>query len=305
MKTQVPSIVDERAGLMFGFAGVFCFSLTLPATRAAVACFDPVVVGLGRALVAALLASAVLGWRRPGWPSLGQWRRLILVAVGVVVGFPVFSAWAMTRVPAAHGAVVLGILPLVTAVVATLRNGDRPSLGFWLAAFVGAGVVVGYVLDAGAGRWQLADLALLAAVVSAAVGYAEGGRLARELGGWQVICWALVLAAPILIWPVGLRLVEHPLSSAPWSAWLGLGYVSLFSMFLGFFAWYRGLALGGVARVSQMQLLQPFLTLIASGVLLGERITWHMLVAAVLVIGCIVVGRRAPVHHAGAVASSQ
>lgn len=303
MSTQVPHIVDERAGLLFGFAGVFCFSLTLPATRAAVACFDPVIVGLGRALVAALLACAVLGWRRPGWPSLGQWRRLVLVAAGVVVGFPVFSAWAMTRVPAAHGAVVLGILPLATAVLATLRNGDRPSLRFWLAALIGAGVVIGYVLEDGAGHWQLADLALAAAIVSAAFGYAEGGRLARELGGWQVICWALVLAAPVLIWPVGLRLAEHPLSSGTWGAWLGLGYVSLFSMFLGFFAWYRGLALGGVARVSQMQLLQPFLTLIASGVLLGERITWHMLVAAVLVIGCIVVGRRAPVLHKGLVAS--
>ncbi|WP_097458641.1 DMT family transporter [Mangrovitalea sediminis] len=293
----------ERMGLLYGFAGVFCFSLTLPATRVAVAAFDPVVVGLGRALVAAVLAALVLSWCRPAWPSLAQWRRLVLVAAGVVVGFPVLSAWAMTRVPAAHGAVVLGILPLATAVAATLRAGDRPSLRFWLAAIAGAVVVVGYMLDAGADQWRGADLLLIAAVASAAMGYAEGGRLSREMGGWQVICWALLLAAPVLVWPVGERLMAHPLTGAPWTAWLGLGYVCVFSMFLGFFAWYRGLALGGIARVSQMQLLQPFLTLMASGLLLGERVTWHMVAAAALVIGCILVGRRAPItasHTSGA-----
>lgn len=294
-----PRVIASRegAGLAYGLCGVICFSLTLPATRVAVAYFDPLIVGLGRALVAALLAAIVLLTVRPRRPSLAQWGGLCITACGVVVGFPALSAWAMTRVPAAHGAVVLGVLPLATASAGVLRAGDRPSIGFWLAAVAGAAVVVGYVLDAGAGHWHWADIALVGAVAAAALGYAEGGRLARDLGGWQVICWALVLSAPVLVWPVGLLLVRHPLTAAPWSAWLGLGYVSVFSMFLGFFAWYRGLAMGGVARVSQLQLLQPFLTLVAAAALLGERVTWRMVVAASLVILCIVLGRRAPVRR--------
>lgn len=297
MSPERISAARERAGLVYGFCGVLCFSLTLPATRVAVAYFDPLIVGLGRALLAAVPAAAVLLSVRPKKPSSGQWLSLGVVAGGIVVGFPSLSAWAMTRVPAAHGAVVLGVLPLATATAGVLRAGDRPSLRFWLAAVAGAAVVVGYVLAAGVGRWQLADAALAGAVVAAAIGYAEGGRLARDLGGWQVVCWVLVLSAPVLVWPVGALLVRDPLPPAPWTAWLGLAYVSIFSMFLGFFAWYRGLALGGVARVSQLQLLQPFLTLIAASALLGERVTWRMVIAALLVIACIALGRRAPIRH--------
>lgn len=286
----------ETAGLLYGFLGVACFSLTLPVTRWAVAYLDPIIIGLGRALVAAVLSCIALLAVRPRRPRGRQWLSLLVVAAGVVVGFPLLTAWAMQRVPSSHGAVVLGILPLVTAVVGALRMGDRPSPRFWLAALFGSAVVVGFVADAGSGTLRPADIALAGAILSASLGYTEGARVARDLGGWQVICWALLLAAPFVAIPVALELHRHMPRDVPWSAWVAFGYVSCFSMFLGLFAWYRGLALGGVARVSQIQLLQPFMTLAASALLLGEHITIGMAIAAVLVIVSVAVGRRSPIE---------
>ncbi|WP_046246486.1 DMT family transporter [Hymenobacter terrenus] len=281
-------------GLWYGLVGVVSFSLSLPATRLAVADLDPVVVGLGRALVAALLAAGLLLVTRTPRPSRSQLRGLLLVALGVVVGFPLLSAWAMQRVPAAHGAIVIGVLPLATALASVMRAGERPSGRFWVLSLMGAAVVVGYVLADGGGQLQAADAWLLGAVAAAALGYAEGGRLARELGGWQVICWALVLAAPVLVFPVAQAVRAHGLHAGP-MAWAGFAYVSMVSMFLGFFAWYHGLALGGVARVGQLQLLQPFLTILASAALLGETISGRTLLAAGLVILIVAMGRRAAV----------
>jgi drug/metabolite transporter (DMT)-like permease len=293
----------ETRGMAYGFLGVLAFSLTLPATRVAVAAFDPTVVGLGRALVAAGLAAVLLLLTRQRWPSRAQWRSLVIVAAGVILGFPLLSAWAMSRLPAAHGAVILGLLPLATALAGALRAGERPSRGFWVAGVAGSATVVAFAVSMGAGDIQPADLALFAAVLAAALGYGEGGRLAREMGGWQVISWALVLAAPFIAVPVFLALGK-PTPPAPWSAWLSFGYVAVVSQFLGFFAWYRGLALGGVARVSQLQLLQPFLTFLASALLLGEQITLLMLGAALLVLVTVALGRKAAISRPAAPAPS-
>ena len=287
-----PRSADRRAGLVYGLVGVAAFSLTLPATRAAVAGLDPVFVGLGRAVVAAVLAAIVLVAAHAPFPKRAQLPGLALVAAGVVVGFPLFSAWAMRYVPAAHGAVVIGLLPLATAMAGAWLVHERPPKLFWASAVFGGAVVVGFALWQGSGAPHPADALLFLAVAAAAIGYAEGGRLARAMGGWQVICWALVLSAPLLVLPT-LWAADGRLLTAPVSAWIGFAYVSVVSMFLGFFAWYRGLALGGIAVVGQVQLLQPFLTIFASAWLLDERIDAATLIAAALVIISIAIGRAA------------
>lgn len=300
MGATVGGSVEVR-GLFYGLLAVSAFSLTLPATRVAVAALDPVFVGLGRSLAAALIALLVLVLARPRLPTRNQWRGLAMVAAGVIVGFPLLSAWAMQRVPAAHGAILLGILPLATAAAGALRAGERPSSGFWIAAVMGSILVVGFALLSGAGKPTPADLALLGAVFAAAFGYAEGGRLAQTLGGWQVICWALVLAAPFLAIPV---LVASPAQSAmmsiPIDAWIAFAYVTLVSQLFGFFLWYHALAVGGIARVSQIQLLQPFFTLFAAGLWFGERITPLMIAFVIAVMLVVAVSRKMPVRRIGA-----
>jgi drug/metabolite transporter (DMT)-like permease len=286
----------ETVGLMYGFLGVLTFSLTLPATRLAVADLDATVVGLGRGLVAAILSAALLKITRQPLPARRHLPSLLTIAAGVIIGFPLLSAWAMRWLPASHGAIVLGLLPLATAIAGVFRAGDRPSSAFWLCSSVGSAVVVCFAIIMGGGHLQIADFALLGAVAAAAIGYAEGGRLSRELGGWQVICWALVLSAPILAVPVGLTVAQHGLH-ASLASWLGFGYVSVFSMFLGFFAWYHGLAIGGVARVGQIQLLQPFLTLVASALWLHEPLTWLTVVTAIIVVTVVALGKKAPILH--------
>ena len=282
----------RRAGFLYGLLGVAAFSLTLPATRVAVVGLDPVFVGLGRAVVAAVLAAMVLLATRSPFPGWALLPRLAIVAGGVIVGFPLLSAWAMVYVPAAHGAVVIGLLPLATALTGAWLAHERPTRRFWISAVFGSAVVVGFALWQGGGAPQPADALLVLAVAAAAIGYAEGGRLARTLGGWQVISWALVLSAPLLAVPTWW-VSDQRLATASAAAWAGFAYVSVVSMFLGFFAWYRGLALGGIAAVGQVQLLQPFLTIFASAWLLGEAIDAATLVAAALVIASIAVGRRA------------
>ncbi len=280
----------EMLGLCYGFLGVLGFSLTLPATRAAVSTLDPTIVGLGRAIVASVLAMTVLWATHQPIPVRKHWGSLLIVAAGVIFGFPLLSAWAMQQLPAAHGAVVTGLIPLATAIIATMRMGERPSLKFWIASIVGSTTIVLFANCEGAGHIQPADIALLGAVVAAAFGYAEGGQLARILGGWQVICWALVLAAPILVFPVAIAALQHGLVASP-TAWLGFAYVSIISQFLAFFAWYHGMSIAGIARVSQLQLLQPFLTILFSVLLLGETITPLMLGAACIVITSVALSK--------------
>ncbi|MFO1315239.1 MAG: DMT family transporter [Burkholderiales bacterium] len=286
-----PSVADRRRGLLLGLVGVLAFSGTLPATRVAVTHLDPVFVGLGRAVVAAALAAAVLLATRTPRPPRAAWRAIAVVAAGVVVGWPVLSAFAMRHVPASHGAVVAGLLPLATAVAGAWLAHERPTRRFWACAGFGSAVVVAFALWEGGGAPQLADLLLVAAVAAAAIGYAEGAKLARTMGGWQVICWVLVFSAPFLVVPT-LAASGGVLPDAPWQAWAGFAYVAAISMFLGFFAWYRGLALGGIAVVGQTQLLQPFFTIFGSAWLLSERVDPATLVAAALVVAAIALGRR-------------
>jgi drug/metabolite transporter (DMT)-like permease len=281
----------ETRGLLLGGLGMLSFSVTLPLTRLVVAELDPVFAGLGRALVAAALAVATLAWRRDPFPARRHLPGLAIVALGVVVGFPLFLSLAMRSAPASHGAVVVGLIPLSTALFAVLRTHERPSRGFWMATFAGSAAVVGFALAEGGGRFQAADGLLLLAVIFCGLGYAEGGRLARELGGWRVISWALVLAAPFIVAPVVMAGTTHGLHASV-RAWAAFGYTGAISMFLGFWAWYYGLAHGGVARVSQVQLLQPFFTITWAAVLLGEHITLFTVVTAVFVAAIVAVGRR-------------
>ncbi|WP_224244958.1 EamA family transporter [Hyalangium gracile] len=282
-------------GILLGVLAVIAFSLSLPATRVAVPELGATLVGLGRAVVAAGLAGALLLIRRERLPERRYWPRLALVAGGVVVGFPLLSAMALRSMPSAHGAVLVGLLPATTAVAAVLRARERPSTGFWLASAAGLVCVLAFAMAQGAGRLTAGDGLVLLAVAAGALGYAEGGALARELGSWRVICWALVLAAPVLAPVVALSVGLHVLEASP-RAWLGFGYVSLVSMFLGFFAWYRAMALGGVARVGQLQLIQPLLTLLWSALLLGETVSRGTLGAALLVLLCVVAGVRSRVQ---------
>ena len=289
-------MTDESKGMWLGAVGVAIFSLTLPFTRMAVADLNPVFVAFGRAVVAALCAIILLWKLKASRPTVAQWKALAVTALGVVVGFPLFSSVAMRYVPASHGAIVLGILPLATAVFGALRFGERPSLGFWLAALLGSAIVIVFAMSQGGGGLQLADLALLAAVVAAAMGYAEGGRLSQTMGGQQVICWALVLALPILL-PITAWLGWHYGINASPKAWFGFAYVSLFSMFIGFFFWYKGLALGGIARVGQVQLLQPFLSLLGAALLLGETLEASNMLFALAVLVVVGFGRKMAVRR--------
>ncbi len=288
----------SRAGLLWGFLGVLAFSFTLPFTRIAVATLDPLFVGAGRAVVAAALAAIVLAVTRTGLPARRLWPRILVVAAGVVVGFPFLTSFALQTAPAAHGAVVIGLLPAATAAVAVLRGRERPSRLFWLASLAGAAAVIGFTVlsSGGFGGLHLSDLLLVGAVIAAAVGYAEGGLLAREISSWQVICWALVAASPVMLVLTGVSLAQHP-PVAPVEGWLSFGYVCLFSMFLGFFAWYRGLGIGPIASVSQIQLVQPVLTILWAALLLGEPLTVLTVVGALAVIACAALAVRSRVSR--------
>ncbi len=284
---------SERNGLLLGLIGVVIFGLTLPATRASLTGLDPYLIGLGRGVVAGVAAAIILLVTRQKWPGKKAWRHLIIASAGVVLGFPILATLAMQYVPAAHGGIVLAILPLATAVAGVVLAGERPSIGFWICSIAGTAAVLTFALIEGAGASGVhtADLLLAAAVIAAAIGYAEGAVLARSMAGWQVICWALVIAAPILL--TALIILGTPINwSASATAWAGFIYLALFSQFIGFFAWYQGLALGGVAKVGQLQLLQTFVTLGAAALLLGEQITWLEIGFALLVAAIVAVGRR-------------
>lgn len=280
----------ERQGLLFGLLGVVIFSLTLPATRHAVQELDPLVIGLGRTIPAACLGLATIAlYRRlPGRAELPD---LALCVGGVVVGFPLLSALAMRTVDASHGAVVLAVLPLLTAATGSVLARERPSARFWLWAVLGTLTVLAFTLQGTDGRISLGDLYLLVASLLAAIGYAAGARLARTAPGLLVIAWALVAALPITL-PIVLPLLPAVAWTARPSTWLAFAYVAVMSQFMGFFFWYRGLALGGIAKVGQVQLLQTFFTLAASALLLGEQLDAVTLAFAVLTLAFVWLARR-------------
>jgi len=285
------TLSTHSKSIIFGLLGVIGFSLTLPATRMAVAELDPTFVGLGRAIIAAAIAGLALAVTRSRKPAGKQWLRLGGTAIGVVIGFPLLSTWAMTTVPAAHGGVVVGLLPLSTALFGAWLAGERPRPIFWASTIAGSITIAFFSLSSGGGSFQTGDFLLLGAVIAAGFGYAEGARLSKELGAWQTISWALVLSAPILLFPV-LKTMPHNLFTVGWQSLAGFIYVGVVSMFLAFVVWYKGLALGGIARIGQLQLLQPFLTIFAAAILLHERVSWSEVLAALIVIACVLIGRK-------------
>ncbi len=290
---------DETSGMLLGLAGVAIFGLTLPATRLAVADMPPVFVALGRAVAAGVLALAWLLWKCLPVPPRSALAPLAVVSIGCVIGFPWLTSIALQTLPASHGAVLVGILPLATAVFSALRGNEKPSIGFWAMALAGSLLVIAFALHQSGGSFHRADLLMFGAVVLAAVGYTEGARLSQTMGGQQVISWALVLSAPLLA-PLALWLSWPHLGAiagAGWQAWLGFAYVSAFSMYIGFFFWYGGMARGGIARVGQVQLVQPFITLAAAWLVLGEPLAPSNVVFALAVIAVVAAGRKMQVKR--------
>lgn len=274
-----------------GFLGMLIFSGSLPATRAAVADFPPLFLTSARAVIAALLGVAMLALLRQNRPARRDLPALAIVAIGVVVGFPLLTALALQHITSARSIVFIGLLPLATAMFGVLRGGERPQPLFWLFSGLGGATVVGFALSGGGAGALAGDLLMLAAIILCGLGYAEGAHLSRRLGGWQVISWALALSAPLML---ALAAATLPASwagvGAP--AWAGLAYVSVFSMLVGFVFWYRGLARGGIASVGQLQLLQPFFGLALAGLLLGEPVAWTMIAACGLVALCVAFAKR-------------
>ena len=281
----------ERAGLLLGLVGVIIFGGTLPATRLALEAFDPWFISFGRAVLAAIAAAILLAVLKKPFPRR-QAGQLVATGILLVFGFPLMSSIAMQTVPASHGGVVLGILPLTTSIFAALIAGERPSPLFWICGVAGAALVVFFAMRGGGMTLSSGDIWLLLAGVAASLGYVLAGRLSKIMPGWEVICWALIVTLPIS--SVGAYLSYQPqFIDAPAPQIVAFFYLGLGSMFLGFFAWNVGLAMGGIARVSQVQLLQQFVTLGISAVLLGEKITGETLVFALLVMLTVIVGRRA------------
>jgi len=274
-----------------GLLGVMIFSGSLPATRLAVEAFSPLFLTSARAAIAAGLAALLLLVWRQTLPKAADFTALLIVAIGVVIGFPLLTALALQHISAAHSIVFIGLLPLSTAIFGVLRGQERPRAAFWLFSAMGSLLVAGYALAQSQTASITGDLLMLAAIIICGLGYAEGGRLARRLGGWQVISWALLLSAPfmaalaLLAWPESWQGIQL-------SAWLGFGYVSVFSMLIGFIFWYRGLALGGTTGVGQLQLLQPFMGLGLSALLLNEPIALSMIAISALVMLCVLGAKR-------------
>jgi drug/metabolite transporter (DMT)-like permease len=274
-----------------GLLGVIIFSGSLPATRVAVGDFSPLFLTSARAVIAAALGAALLVALQQTRPERRDLVPLAIVGLGVVVGFPLLTALALQHMTSAHSIVFIGLLPLATAVFGVLRGGERPKPVFWLFSAVGGATVAGYALVNGGAGSVTGDLLMMAAIVLCGLGYAEGASLSRRLGGWQVISWALLLALPMMA-TVALITLPDTWRGIGGPAWIGLGYVSIFSMLVGFVFWYRGLALGGIASVGQLQLLQPFFGLMLAGALLNEPVPGSMIAATGVVVLCVAGARK-------------
>ena len=278
-------------GWVNGFIGVAIFAGSLPATRVAVADFTPVFLTSARAAIAALCGLALLLLLRERRPQLAHLPSLAVTALGVVVGFPLLTALALQHVTSAHSVVFVGLLPLSTAAFGVLRGGERPRPAFWAFSILGSVFVAGHSLLGGIEASLQGDLLMLGAILVCGLGYAEGARLSRTLGGWQVISWALVLSLPVML-PLALLTAPASFAHVTTPAWISLAYVSLFSMLIGFVFWYRGLAQGGIAAVGQLQLLQPFMGFALAAVLLHESVSPMMVVATVGAVFCVAGARK-------------
>ena len=288
---QNPTSEKSLSGWINGFIGVVIFSASLPATKVAVLEFDPVFLTLARASIAGVLALAMLGLLKARPPLRSQLLPLLIVASGVVVGFPLLTALALQHVTSAHTIVFLGLLPLSTAAFAVLRGGERPRSAFWCFSVLGSAFVVGYALSQGLTAAPEGDILMLLAVLICGLGYAEGAKLSRTLGGWQVISWALVLSLPLMA-PLAWLWAPSSFTGISAPAWSGLAYISVFSMLIGFVFWYRGLAQGGIAAVGQLQLLQPFFGLALAATLLHETVSMGMFGVTAAVIMCVIAARK-------------
>lgn len=290
-KLQSQTLEKNTSGLINGLIGVLIFSGSLPATRVAVLEFDPVFLTVARATIAGMLALCMLWLFKEKRPARHQMLPLVIVALGVVIGFPLLTALALQYVTSAHSIVFVGMLPLATAAFGVLRGGERPRPAFWFFSVLGSLLVVGFAVSQGLTASPAGDILMLLAILACGLGYAEGAKLSKTLGGWQVISWALVLSLPIVA-PLTWWLAPTTFSGISTPAWWSLGYVSLFSMLIGFVFWYRGLAQGGIAAVGQLQLLQPFFGLALAATLLHEHVSLGMLGVTVAVILCVVGARR-------------
>ncbi len=280
----------ENKGILFGFFAATVFAFTLPTTRFAVDYFHPIFLGAGRSALAGFVAMALLAITRQPLPKATQIKELIWIAGGIVIGFPNLVSLAMKTVPAGQGGVILALLPLGTALVGALITTERPSIAFWLSGLLGCGVVVTFSLLRTTGYFQLGDLLLLGAVIVTAVGYAMGAKLSRTMGGWQVTCWAAVICLPITF-PVGLWSMQGAFAVDSTIAWICFFYTAFFSQLIGFFLWYYALALGGIARVSQIIILMPFMTIFISMIFLNEPFDMLTIVFACLVVATVILNR--------------
>lgn len=279
-------------GWLYGLIGVMIFAGSMPATRIAVQGFSPEFLTGARACIAAVLALILLIALQQPRPSKSQIKSLCITSAGVVIGFPLFTALALQTATVAHSLIFIALLPLATAFFAVLRAKEAPKRAFWIYTCIGSSLVIFFMLNQSGLHYSAAgDSYMAAAVLLCGLGYAEGGVLSRELGGWQVICWALVIALPAMLLISWIYFPQN-FSAVPPSAYLGLAYVSLFSMLIGFFFWYKGLALGGIAKVGQIQLIQPFIGLILCALILNEHVTLLMIAVSLAVAACVVMARK-------------
>ena len=282
-----------RKGMLLGFIGVICFSLTLPATRTAVPYFGATIVGLSRVVIAAIIVGIIFIKKQEKLPTKNQLKSLWIVAIGTVLAFPLLSTFAMKSLPVSHGAIEVALLPLATAGFAMWRGGERLSKRYWISSSISTITVILYAFYLGLGQLQMADIALIAAVLILGLSYAEGGKLSKEFGSWKVIAWANLIGAPFFIIPVELS-ISSDMLQAPIEAWISLFYLAIVSQFLAYIAWYGGMSLGGIAKVGQLQYLQPFLMIGFSVLFLGESITWLTIVLAFIVVICVIIGKSDP-----------
>lgn len=288
-------MTKETRGMLIGFIGVAIFSLTLPFTRIAVQEMNSFHISFGRGVIAGLCGLILLIATKSSLPTKTQFKKIFITAFGVVYGFPIFTSLAMKTLPSAHSGIVLGILPLAMSVIGAIRFHERPSKAFWITAICGTLLVLVYSLIDGSGGLAFGDFWLLLAIITAAIGYSEGGKLAEEMGAIKVISWAMAITLPINI-PAAYLVANISLLSIPLDVLASFLYIGLFSAFIGFFFWYRGFALGGVARVGQVQLLQPFLTLIGAYCLLGEPITLLNIIFAIAVLAVVLIGKQTKIR---------
>jgi drug/metabolite transporter (DMT)-like permease len=284
-------------GLLLGFIGVVIFGGTLPATRLALEGFDPFFITSARSAIAGVCALALLGILRRRLPPKQAWGSLVIAALGVVLGFPLFMALAMQTLPAAHGGVVLGVMPIATAIVAVMITDERPGLAYWIAALVGAALVILFALRHGAGGIAIGDLFLLLAVVFGSIGYGYSGRLTAIMPGWEIISWAMVISLPFTL-PATWLFLPADLLRVPFEPWLGLLYAALFSQWISFFAWNAGVSICGLSKVSQLQLLQPFVTIALAAVVNHEVIDLETILFAGAVVATVAISSRTRIGQA-------